>query len=337
MRISELLLKNAFEITAGGFLSRFRIRKRRDTFFFEEIASEYVRRCDAAGHRAAMESIGHEWMTLFFRSLVSERMLSMPKGLLLNVVMRNIWMSGGLMDDFHATVRGDRLRIDTVNEGMTRAIGPNGLMEGFYHGIAEALFGSAAETLKARQTKTTCSYEFRFTKKPPKLPPSREKAVYDSMNRIEATSGVNIKDLLEKNVFRLRGNSMYFRGMRVAPVENTLFHLMGNRGIMLGEVEKISREAFIHNVRKDSSERERLALLKNLLHAMGWGAVSIILDEGKGATFDIRNPHYGLQPGRDSWEFMARTILGYMQVTRRDARMKRIDESHRHLRIEYLF
>ncbi len=333
MRLSGLLLKNSFEISVGGFVNKFKIRKRRDTFFFEEIASEYVKFCDTHGYSCDMMDIGYKWTRLYCEQLVPDSIMKIPRSVILNRILRKVWISGGLVRDLHASITKNGVTIYTTEEGMTRKVGENYLMQGFYTGLVEAVFKTKAELREVSQTKENCRYSFVFLDESPIHVKSKDKALYNKMNSVQSIPGITIKDLLKRNIFHLKNNNIYFRNMTITPVENTLFHIFGNKKILLDKVQEISYNYF-KDALENSMEREKLLLIKNLMRGMGWGIVNAIVRDGK-YIFDIKNPPYGLQKDKDNWEFLTRTILGYLWTIDRKIEIMKTKTKHKYLKIIY--
>ncbi|MEE8401324.1 MAG: hypothetical protein V3R86_04155, partial [Candidatus Hydrothermarchaeaceae archaeon] len=119
----------------------------------------------------------------------------------------------------------------------------------------------------------------------------------------------------------------------LAPVENTIFHILSNFGVLLEEVPMISYDYFKERIEESSADR-KLTLLKTLLQTMGWGVVRI-LQETPTLSIDIQNPPYGLQPENDNWTFLANTILGYLWLLDREFRIEKMVDSNKRLTITY--
>lgn len=334
MRMSESLRKNVFEVSVGGIINKLRIKRRRSTLFFEEMGSEYIKKCEEMGHTEDMMEIGQRWMAMLFEKLIPSSLKRISPVFLLNVVMKKVWTASGMMDVFHASKKGDTIEIETRNEGLTRCMGRNHLMVGFYKGTLNTLFKCEVEAVDVAQTRERCRYVFRLLKKEFHPFKAKEKSEYNKLNYLEAAKGFTLKDLLEKNIFQLKENNrIYFRDRSISPVESTLFHLIGNKGILLDEIPKISHDYF-GDVIKDSSTTKKLTLIKTLLQAMGWGIINIIV-KGKKIIFEIRNPPYGIQAEEDNWDFLIRTILGYLWLLDRKFRISKTETRHKYLKITY--
>lgn len=334
MRLSESLRKNIFETSVGGIINRLKIRKRRSMFFFEEIYSEYVKMCEDNGYGKEMMEIGRDWMSMCFERVVMTSLKKIPPIILLNTIMKKLWVTSGLMNDFKASKAEGTVTVKTKEEGLTRFIGKNQLMVGFYIGVLSSLFKRELEPVNITQTKAECEYVFRITGKKVAPIKSKEKSVYDRLNYMETVKGFTIKDLLEKNVFQLRDNNrVYFRNKSISPIENTLFHIIGNRKILFDEIPKISYGHF-KDIIMDSSDDKKLTLLKTILQAMGWGIIKITA-KGKKIVFEIKSPPYGLQTNEDNWDFLTRVILGYLWILDKEFRIKQIRNDYKKLWVEY--
>lgn len=326
MRLSTSLQKNILEATAGRVLNRFRIRSRRDTLFFEEIPAYYIKACEEAGYSADMRDIGQQWGYLITDKLLPAAMRRLPTSFVLNDVMRNVWANLGLMDDLSACVQGNIITFDTKNESITRFIGENQFTVGLHTGIFCALLGRRVDNVEAIQTKDACKYRFEVSDDVYSVP-GKDKAAYDRLNSIPGSAGPALKGALKAGVFQLTdSNRLYFRGRRVVTIENTIFHLVGRRAIRLDEVQEVSHRFFAEVVEPDSSNEEKLNLLKTLLQVMGWGIVSIAV-EGKRVCVDIKYPPCGLQAEKEDWGFLARAVLGYMWLMDEGFRLAGVSES----------
>jgi hypothetical protein len=325
MRLSESLRKNIMEANAGGVINKFKIHRRRDTLFFEELLARYVVECERKGFGEQMEEISRRWMLLYFTILVPSPLKRMPKNFLLNSIMRKIWYNLGLMGDYHIERDGDIVRITTADEAITRTVGANRLTVGFHMGILEALFGSKASPVTVKQGIKRCEYEFRLGGKPMRIK-GRTKECYRIMNTIKPVEGCTLEDALRKKMLVMKGgNRMYFRGRPISPVENTLFHMAGEFNILPERIPRISYDFFGEFVEKDASMESKLSMLKTLFQVMGWGMISIAVKKGGGMVMVIRNPPHGLAV-HDNWTYLFRTFLGYLWLVDRRLRLVSVRE-----------
>lgn len=333
MRLSTSLSRNIMEATVGGILYKFKLGKRRHTLFFEDILSLYVEKCEGAGYGDDSERNDQKWGSLIIKLLVPAPLKKLPPSIVLNRVMKKIWVNLGLMDDFYFVKKGDIIKIKTKNEGVTRIIGENRGMVGFHTGILNSIFNCQVDCVKAEQTKKLCGYTFKLKNEPFSIE-SRTRDEYDKLNFLPPVEGYTLKDMLEKGVFKLKGNLICFRERTLIPVENTIFHIIGNQAILLEEVPRISWSYFKEIVGMDASDEKKLALLKTLLQVMGWGIVTIVLEEDA-VSMEIKNPPYGLQSGKDNWIFLINVVLGYLWLLNDKFKVEKIDEGHKKLSIIY--
>jgi hypothetical protein len=333
MRLSESLRKGAMETFHGGIINRFKIKRRRDTLFFGDILSGYLKECERRGFREEMVSIGEEWMLLYFNSVVPPAMKKAPL-FLLNMAMKRVWVNIGLMDDFRMEKRGDVVTIRTRNEALSRAIGENGFSVGLYVGILECIYGRKTRAVSVRQTIGDNVYVFRIGSEECRIPEGRDKESYDRLNRPGKLKGMTLEYAFRNRILELtRDNRIRFRGRVVYPVENTVFHVIGSRGVCIDSVQDVSY-GFFSGLVSSGTDESRLVLLKTLLQAMGWGTVNIAVRK-RGLEFGITNPPFGLQKQDDSWDFIARVILGYLWLSDRKFRIKSLGRKGRVLRIAY--
>lgn len=312
MMLSESLRRGVFESFVGGVVNRFKINVRRDVLVFEDILSEYVGACERKGKDEETEWIGRHWTNLTMGNLLPAPLKRLSVPFIANRIGMHVWRNVGLIDNMEVREDGDTITIDTRNEYVTRSIGPNRFAAGAYAGILDVLTGREAELVKAEQSKVGCSYVFRIGKNEWKRPPSRDKGRYDELNRRSAVKGYALKDVLKMNVFRMKGNRILFRERTVLPVENTLFHIIGGRSLMLDEVTRISRAFFGRTVKKGSLE-DSLPFMKRLMQITGWGTLRIAYGEREGITVDVRSLPFGLLR-EDNWDFLVHMMLGYLRV-----------------------
>ena len=163
---------------------------------------------------------------------------------------------------------------------------------------------------------------------------SKEKRVYDKLNQPRRKTGFTLKDALKRGLFQLKnGNKIYFRGRSLIPIENTVFHLFSNEKILLEKVPILSYEYFSGIIEKSAKNENKLTLLKNILQAMGWGSITIVIKDG--ILVKIDNPPYGSQMERDNWLFLINVILGYLWLLDKKFTISRIKESYQRLEIHY--
>ncbi|MCK5023713.1 MAG: hypothetical protein KAS04_06055, partial [Candidatus Aenigmarchaeota archaeon] len=314
MRLSESIRRKVLDIGSGWVVNRFKIKKRRDTLFFEDILAEYLKICETAGHEDEIIEIGQEWMILFFRQLLPSNMKKIPPTLLLNSIMRKIWINLGLMDDFEIRVNKEIVNIVSKNEGVTRIVGKNSTMVGFYIGILNALYEKNSKLISSNQNKKNCKYTFKLLDEWSEIK-GKDKEIYNRLNKLPETRGTNLRESIEKGILKVKdGNSIYFREKRICPTENTVFHLIGNKGIMMGMVPEISYKYFSEIFPNSSDPTRMFRTLRILLESMGWGVVKIVVGKRNKIIVNIDHPPYGLQTGEDNWKFLGNVILGYIQM-----------------------
>ncbi len=334
MRLSEYLRKGIIETTVGGIINKFEIKKRRNVLFFEDILANYIKECEDAGYETEIMNVGQQWMNLGVQEVVPEIFKKTPN-FFLNNVMKRVWINLGLMDDFHITKKDDIIVIKTKNEALTRIIGKNECLIGFYAGILNTLFNSQVECVNVFQTKEFCNYVYKIEDDFFGTINAKEKEVYDELNHSPELKGITLKDALKAKIFRLKSNNrLYFRGKSLWYVENTVFHILSNRGILLDRVSFISYNYFKQIIKKSSSNTEKLTLLKTLLQSMGWGTVTII-NRKKKIILEINCIPYGLQPERDNWTLLINVVCGYLWLINKELKVEDIKESYKKLVVTY--
>lgn len=313
MRIADFLRQGALKTHAGSIVNRIKLRSRRNTLFFEEIGARYVKACEDAGHASDMGEIGEKWMALYFGSLLPHGFRKLPPKFFLNVIVKKIWVSMRMMDYFRLREDDGMFEITTRNEGLTRFVGSNSLMVGFYRGILGSLYGFRFATIEADQNTDECRYVFRRTGERISIT-GKSRQFYERLNRTDAEAGFTLKDALKTKLFEMNENALSFRGKPISPIESTLFHIIGNRGIMISSLADISKSFFSGLVEDNTNKFKKAQLLKTLLQVMGWGIVSIEI-KAKETIVCIKNPACGLQSEKDNWNFLAQIILGYLRIS----------------------
>lgn len=332
MRLSTSLSRNVMNVAVGTLLNRFKLKSRRNTLFFEDILAIYVKKCDDAGYGRKIEESGITWMNLYLTLLMPERLKNLPPTLFLNTIISPVWTNLGLLNNFHIDKEGDTITIHTRGELVTRSVGENSAATGLYIGVINSMFGRKAKCIEAKQTKESCRYVFKLggTYSPIE---GKGKEVYNRLNLLPNIKGFTLKDALEKNVFVLQDNKIYFRGGALVPVENTIFHILSNIGALLEEIPGISYDYFKEKI-EDSSADRKLTHLKTLFQTMGWGVMKILWESPR-LSVDIQNPPYGLQVEKDNWAFLANTILGYLWLIDEGFRIGELAEGNKRLTITY--
>jgi hypothetical protein len=334
MRLSESLNKNIIEVTAGRLLNKFKIKSRRNVLFFEDILANYIKECEKAGYEREMERVAQNWCILTTKQLVPDYIKKLPFSLLFSI-LKIVWFNLGTIDDLKIVKNNNIVEIKTKNEAITRTIGKNECSKGFYAGILNVLSKSEVECIKAMQTRKSCNYIYEIKDKHFREIKTKEKENYDKLNQLPNIKGITLKDALKANIFQLKNNNkLYFRGKSLWYVENTGFHILGNRKILLERIPHLSYNYFKNIIKKYSTDTEKLTLLKTLLQLMGWGIVKIISQEKK-ILFELSYLPYGLQMEKDNWNLLISTILGYLWLINKNFEIENIKEHHRKILITY--
>lgn len=327
MRLSESLRKNIMHTAPGGIINRFKILSRRDVLFFDDIFIPYIGMCEKSDNGESVKEVGREWMNLYFSILLPSELRKIPPATFFNLFMRKVWSNLGLLDDLKARAEGDCIRLMTKNEKITLTIGKNSFLPSLYMGALDVLCGSKVELGSSLQTKKKGGwnlYSFRITKEPAVFY-GKTKHVYNRINRFGDGRGFTLKDAVKSDILQIKGdNRIYFREKQLSAVENTLFHLLGKRNLLMDGLAKLSFNLFKNTIKGDSSVEQKLNLLKTLLLSMGWGQSKIALDK-KTITISMLYPPIGLQSGEDDWRFLAHSVLGYMLLINRDSRISSMD------------
>lgn len=254
--------------------------------------------------------------------------------LFFNLIISKVWKNMGYMENIKMSRKGKEIKIKTRKELNVKNIGLNNLSIGTYIGTLNILYGSQVKFIDAKNRDGNCDYIFSLTEKP-FLIETRNKKEYEKLNRIPEIKSFTLKDALRTRLFEIKGNKLYFRGKGIGIIENTLFHLLGNAGILLEKVPEISFNFFRETI-KDSGEREKLVLLKTLLQTLGWGLVTISHEKNT-VKVEIKNPPHGFQKTGDNWIFLSQAIMGYLWTINRNFRLDKEEVKNKKLELKYSF
>lgn len=190
------------------------------------------------------------------------------------------------------------------------------------------------------------SYGSAIEKEPLMECKSKEKSVYFKLNYFPSAKGFRLSDAFKSGVLQLKGNNIFFRGALFSPAENTIFHLLGKKQILISRLSSISYEYF-RKIICESKDEEKLVVLKTLLQTMGWGAITCILDKRStkrltgeitkinSITIEIKNPPFGLQAEKDNWIFLIAVILGYMWLLDANLKITCVKERNKSLAVTF--
>jgi len=335
LRLSTSLQRNVIEATVGGVLNRFIMRNRRLVLFFEDIIGEYILICERHSHKGDLRELSQRWGELAFEKLIPGSIKKLPCSTIINSILRKSWKNLGIVDDLHLRENDQVITLTTKNESITRTIGGNEFMPGFFNGVISALYRSESKIVNSLQSRDSCEYEFELTDEPFEVK-GKDKSIYNRLNYLEPLRGFTLNDAIRSGIFQLReGYKIYFRGKRLTITENTMFHLVGNANILLDEVPSISYDFFKEIIEEDSTDEQKLTLLKNLLQIMGWGVIKIIIKDKNEIFIEIKNPPYGLQMEKDNWYFLIKAVLGYIWVLDRDFEIIEVIRDFKSLRAVY--
>jgi len=334
MRLSESLRRNIMGVSVGAILNKFKGKIRRNVLFFEDILANYIKECENSNYAKKIEFIAQQWGVLTARELAPRTIRYLPIPFLFNLILRKVWINIGLVDDLHFSKENNIVKIETKNESITRIIGKNNFAIGCYTGILNTLFDSKVKCIKSSQNKKSSKYIFELINGRVDIK-GKSKEKYNRLNYLPDIREFTLKDSIRKKIFQLEKNRIYFRKRSLCNSENTIFHLISNENILLEKVSDISYNYFKGIIEKESSTDRKLILLRTLLQTMGWGIVKILTRNSNKITIEIKNPPYGIQEERDNWNFIIRTILGYLWVLERNIKVTDVYDSYKYLRIIY--
>lgn len=315
MKLSESLRKNIMSVNVGSIVNKFKAHSRRNVLFFEDIMANYIKECQEEAYDEDIRNICQKCMHLITHVLPPPILKKLPVNILFNNFLRRAWISIGALEDIHLTKDDDIIKIRIRNEQITRIIGQNEYTPGLLIGILEILHKHKIECIKKVIRGDITMYEFKITNKPLEKIEAKDKILYNKLNYFKKTKGIGFKDALVKGTFQIKDSSRtYFRSKSVMILENTLFHLLSNSGILINRISHISYKFFKNIVEKESSFEGKLILLKNILQIMGWGIVNVSMIKKDKIILIIKNPPYGLQKEKDNWNFLVQMILGYLWI-----------------------
>ncbi len=335
MKLAHSLHKKTLEASVGHLLNKFKLRKRRDTLFFEDILSEYVKLCEEKGIDTSI--LARKWVHVTLFPSIPSYLKKLPIEFLYNSILNKVWANLGIFDSIHfEKVSKDVVRITVMDESETRSVGPNKGMIGFHIGVLEVLTGKKVVCLKAVQTREKSVYELKIIPEKAEITVGKSKKEYDAINALKPIKGFTLKDAMEKRIIHLKSpNKIFFRGKRICFLENTFFHILSNETPFIDKIADISYEYFKHLINSNSTKNEKLKLLKSLLQIMGWGIVSFIVS-GDSITLDIKHPPHGYQKEKDNLAFIANTVLGYLRLINGKLKIKEIRHYPQELVVKYV-
>jgi uncharacterized Zn finger protein len=335
MRLAESLRRGVMETGAGGIINRFKIKRRRFTLFFEDVLANYIKECEEAGYGEEMREIGESWSLLTAKILFPASIKKLPI-YVISRIANKVWTSVGIMERIETKKSGDNIILTTKRDTITRIIGKNSFATGCFTGILSIYTDSHVVPVRIFQSIDSSEYVFRITGKKIGIE-GKDKDEYNRLNSIPRIEGTTLKDAIRKKIFHLKGNRIYFRGKSICNSENTLFHIIGNRNIMMEKVPEISYRYFSEIIDKKADRESKLQLLKTLLQVMGWGLVKISVRDGNSITIKISHLPCGLQRERENWDFLVKTILGFLWTIDREMKTRNAECGKKYIRVEYSF
>jgi len=335
MKLSELLRKNILEVDFGGILNKFEIKIRRNVLFFEDIFTDYIKNCEDSGYGKEMEEIAHRWGLMGAKTFTPKFLKRITKPLYV-AVARKVWKNMNIISEGRIIKENDKfVTFKLKNEFITRVIGKNRFATGFFIGCLEVLYKKKLTSVRISQNSKNWSiYHLKFEDDSPQNITKKSKPIYNNLNKLQKFDIPNLRNAIKENLFQIDKNVIYFRGKRIIILENTIFHLIANNSILMNNVSDISYNFFKKIIDKNSTIEDKLKLLKTILQVMGWGTVKILI-QNKKIILNIRSPPYGLQQEKDNWDFIIKTVLGYMRLVNKKFRVEGVKTNYKMLKIIY--
>ena len=334
MKLSHAIHKGIIETTVGSLFNKFKIKRRRDTMFFDDIVLNYFKLCKREGYEEEMRGIVERWMIIYSSSFLPKIFKKAKQVFFFNKAFKKVWINLGYMDDITLTKKGGELIIETLNERHVKEIGLNALSIGGYQGFLSALFEKKILFKSAKIKGNKTIYKYKLTDKEIEIK-HKSKEEYLKKNDIPKMEGFCLRDALKMKVFQIKENNIYFRGKKVSPLENTLFHLISNKKILTKQITKLSYDYF-KKFKIQGGKEGKLKLLKTLLQVMGWGIVKIASKE-KEIIIKIEHPPHGLQLEKDNWTFLIKAIEGYLKVINKKIRVEKQEYKSDNLKLTYVY
>ncbi len=335
MRLAGSLSQNVIEALRGGIFNRFKIKKRRDALFFEDILAEYIRECEKRGYGAEIEKNNYDSFVMLLDFLLPAWSRALPPSLIFNM-LRKVWVNIGLIDDMRVRIDGNAVFFRMKNECITRIIGANRYSVGGIGGIVKCAFRCEARATGVKKVGNG-EWEYSFELERKKYSPLKIKSEeeYELLNRVPKSYGVDLKKAISSGFFRIEQNRIFFRTLSLWHVESVFLHTLGNLGLCLDAVPKIAYAKFKGVVKKESTAEQKIVLMKNLFESMGWGIFKINYAGASRITVEISNPPYGLQAEPDNWTILLLTILGYLWTINKKLKLKNVFHGERLMRATY--
>jgi hypothetical protein len=251
-----------------------------------------------------------------------------------NNLMIKVWKNVGVLEWAEVRKSGDIVSIKTRNEFVSRLVGCNRFSIGVYKGIFGSLLGHKVMCMHAVQNREECMYEFRAGAGSADVP-SKSKELYDSLNRAPGNRGHALKDALRVGVLSIDYDGhIRFRGNLLVNGENTIFHLLGSKCMLMDKLADISH-AYFRGLVGESSGEKKLVLLKTLIQSMGWGTTAMIMHGKNDITVSLSNLPCGMQTEKENYDFIAYTMLGYVRLINEGMSIKRKCSSGNTLSVHY--
>jgi len=333
MKLSHSIHKGIMETAVGSLVNKFKIKRRRDTLFFDSIVLDYFKLCEKQKYEKEMTELVKTWMIMYGSSLIPSTLKKINPLFFFNRIFKWVWINLGYMTNITLTKKGKKLIIKTIDEQHVNKIGINSLSIGGYQGFLSILFKKDVKYINSKKEGKEVEYIYELTDKEVEIKEHSRK-YYLEKNKVLKIKGFTLKDALKMKIFQLKNNTFYFRGKKISPLENTLFHLIANKGILLNEINKISYKYF-KEIKIESDTKGKLNLLKTLLQIMGWGVITIKMKTQKEIIIQIKYPPHGFQIEKDNWEFLIRTIQGYLQTINKKFEIEQEKYSDNILTITY--
>lgn len=314
MDFSHVLHKQIVETHEGRVLNKLSWKRRRNVLYFEGLFAEFVKK----GKKEEMRKLGEEWIKISSSGVWPNLVMKLPFKFKFSL-FRKVWKSIGAIEDISFSRKGKKIRIEVLGEGIADLIGLNEFSFGVFGGMLEFLTGKKVKYVKKVKEGNYFVYDYLVTDEKIKIK-TKSKSYYLKMNKLPVQKGFTLKDALKFHVFNIKKGKIYFRGDHLTPVEGTIFHLASYTS-HCKELHNLAYNYFNKKL-KESTEIEKLKLLKTLLQVMGWGLINFRVSE-KEIAVSIKHLPPGFQLEEDNYEFLIQTISGFMMAVNKKFKFKK--------------
>lgn len=319
-------------IRGGTIISnRFGFVPRRDILFLEDIFIEFIRRCEMNGYGKEVADIAKKWTALCFSQFVPPNLRFFPR-----IIFRtasNMWQRYGFVSNMQIKqLEENRFLITTSRDVLTAKIGTNDCVPAAYAGMLTGVLLKEIRCTHIKLLDEKIFYEYAAKNKIPHIK-SKSPDQYNKLNFSKSITGSVLDSMLSTGYLKRKEGQIFYQGMRVVPLENTIEHLLSGSSLPAQEMTSTTYD-YLNQKVSINSIPTLMRFLKNSLEAAGVGRVTIISNDKNKITLEISNPPYGLQAEPDNWDFFGRVALGTAWLVNKKLELQRTELKNGRLVIE---